>query len=395
MLAKWLARLAVALARDPEKTGHTLLYIILGITMALSLFSFICLGMTGTFLDQAEVLDDGFEVDKTEVYKNIDRVYEKFRGDIQKQMDKREAEIIKENTKYVEVVYTGEDGKQHKKKQAVCNVTVVKSFRNFSYSYLLAYINHSSGVKGLEQYGFSDSEIYGVMEEICRIREEQNGTVYTLSTTVKTPEQVAAVYYPDVQTQEMYVTSFDLYESFLGFAKNESLDNTDDGNPEDPGHSTSLSDDDINAILSDVPPDDEIAAKVLAFATSKLGYPYSQAKRESGSYFDCSSLCYYAYKAAGIDLGAHPPTAAELARYCVNHGTVVSVDNLKPGDLIFYSFKANGRYKDIGHVGIYAGNGMIIDASYSKGYVVYRKLYSRGNIVMCGRPYRQDGNGGN
>ena len=43
---------------------------------------------------------------------------------------------------------------------------------------------------------------------------------------------------------------------------------------------------------------------------------------------------------------------------------------------------------NISHVGIYAGDGKIIDASLSKKKVVYRPIYSTGNIVLCGRPYQ-------
>ena len=30
---------------------------------------------------------------------------------------------------------------------------------------------------------------------------------------------------------------------------------------------------------------------------------------------------------------------------------------MQPGDLIFYSYTTNGRYKNISHVGIYVGKG--------------------------------------
>jgi len=81
-------------------------------------------------------------------------------------------------------------------------------------------------------------------------------------------------------------------------------------------------------------------------------------------------------------------TAAAIAQLIVERGTVVDPDNLQPGDLVFWCFDGgNGRFMEIEHVGIYVGDGKVIDASYSKGYVVYRPLYSRGKIVLCGRPY--------
>ena len=42
---------------------------------------------------------------------------------------------------------------------------------------------------------------------------------------------------------------------------------------------------------------------------------------------------------------------------------------------------------DITHVGIYAGDGMVIDASSSRGMVVYRPIFGESSIVVCGRPH--------
>ena len=44
---------------------------------------------------------------------------------------------------------------------------------------------------------------------------------------------------------------------------------------------------------------------------------------------------------------------------------------------------------NISHVGIYAGDDYIIDASFSKKKVVYRPIYSTNRIVLCGRPYTE------
>lgn len=46
-----------------------------------------------------------------------------------------------------------------------------------------------------------------------------------------------------------------------------------------------------------------------------------------------------------------------------------SYDDLQRGDLLFFWSSSRGK---IGHVGIYVGNGMMIDASSSNGKVVYR-----------------------
>jgi len=128
---------------------------------------------------------------------------------------------------------------------------------------------------------------------------------------------------------------------------------------------------------------------VLDYALSQVGKPYSQEHRDSGDAFDCSSLTYYAYRQAGISLqywGSN--TAAAQGQFCEERGLVVPVEELQPGDLIFYSFAVNGRYKNISHVAIYAGNGMVIDSSSSKSRVVYRNLYEREYIVFCARPQK-------
>ncbi len=114
---------------------------------------------------------------------------------------------------------------------------------------------------------------------------------------------------------------------------------------------------------------------------SRLGDPYSQKRAGSEDYTDCSYLTRWCYRAAGIEL---PRTAAAQLKELEEQGLNVTKEELKPGDLIFYSFKNNGRYKNISHVGIYAGNGMMIDASSVNGKVVYRGMFD--GAVAYARP---------
>ena len=131
----------------------------------------------------------------------------------------------------------------------------------------------------------------------------------------------------------------------------------------------------------------DVGSQAVKNALAKLGKPYSQAKRDSGDYYDCSSLTYYSYKEAGINLSYYGSnTAASQGQLLSERGCEIAYEDIQPGDLIFYSFTRNGRYKNISHVAIYAGNGYLVDASSSKGCVVFRPVYSVGSIVMCGRP---------
>lgn len=132
----------------------------------------------------------------------------------------------------------------------------------------------------------------------------------------------------------------------------------------------------------------ETGNSAVDLALTKLGTPYSQDLRNQEGYFDCSSFTYWVYKQLGISLqydGAN--TAAAQGRYIAENHLAITYDNLAPGDLIFYSFGINHRYLNIDHVAIYAGDGYVVDASFSKKKVVYRPIYNINNIVLCGRPY--------
>lgn len=151
------------------------------------------------------------------------------------------------------------------------------------------------------------------------------------------------------------------------------------------GNSTSsMTQEEINAILSGI--SDSIQKSVISFALAKVGYPYSQDLRDSGDYYDCSSLAYYSWKAAGIDISyGGATTAAAEAQGLEEAGKTVTEEELQPGDLIFYSYTNNGRYKNISHVGIYVGNGKMVEAKNESAGVVYGDFH-KGSAVLYARP---------
>ncbi len=126
-------------------------------------------------------------------------------------------------------------------------------------------------------------------------------------------------------------------------------------------------------------------------AMTRLGDPYSKSKRGTGNYVDCSYLAQWAYKKAGIDI---PGTAARQAQYCHENGFEISKDELKPGDLIFWTKHSSnaGRWRNIHHVAIYAGNGRIVEAKNPQNGVEVDDLWGQeGNggdweVVMYARP---------
>ena len=90
------------------------------------------------------------------------------------------------------------------------------------------------------------------------------------------------------------------------------------------------------------------AGAVVDFALGQVGKPYVWAAAGPGSY-DCSGLTMMAWAQAGVSL-PHSSGAQ------MSSGTPVSRSALQPGDLVFY-------YSPVSHVGIYIGNGQIVDAA--------------------------------
>jgi peptidoglycan DL-endopeptidase CwlO len=96
-----------------------------------------------------------------------------------------------------------------------------------------------------------------------------------------------------------------------------------------------------------VPTANTVGAQALQEALSKRGDPYVWGAAGPGT-FDCSGLVVWAFAQVGITL---PHYTGDLW----NSGVHVPRTDLEPGDLVFF-------YADISHVGIYIGNGLMVDA---------------------------------
>jgi peptidoglycan DL-endopeptidase CwlO len=102
------------------------------------------------------------------------------------------------------------------------------------------------------------------------------------------------------------------------------------------------------------PTGDSVEAIALRYALTRRGDPYLWAAAGPDE-FDCSGLVVWAYAQEGISL---PHYTGSLW----DEGMHVSEADLQPGDLVFF-------FADISHVGIYIGNGLMVDAP-STGQVV-------------------------
>ena len=95
--------------------------------------------------------------------------------------------------------------------------------------------------------------------------------------------------------------------------------------------------------------------------------------------FDCSGLVYAAYKYAGLDWPNWDRLNSALYSGYTKH---VSLNNLEPGDLLFYSYK--GTISTIHHITIYAGNGMMWEANSKNAGLLYSSIYSVKGLMPFG-----------
>jgi len=98
--------------------------------------------------------------------------------------------------------------------------------------------------------------------------------------------------------------------------------------------------------IPDIPASGRAAAAVR-FAMAQVGKAYVYGAAGPNAY-DCSGLTMRAWGAAGVGL-PHSSGAQQ------GSGTRVSESELQPGDLVFY-------YSPVSHVGMYIGNGLIVNA---------------------------------
>ncbi|MEP7023556.1 MAG: NlpC/P60 family protein [Actinomycetota bacterium] len=98
-----------------------------------------------------------------------------------------------------------------------------------------------------------------------------------------------------------------------------------------------------------MPSGNSVGIQALRWALTQRGKPYVWGAAGPDS-FDCSGLVMWAYAKVGISLNHF--TGDQW-----NEGVHVSKDSLAPGDLLFFD--------GLGHVGIWVGNGLMVDAPHT------------------------------
>lgn len=122
--------------------------------------------------------------------------------------------------------------------------------------------------------------------------------------------------------------------------------------------SSSQSSDEESTGSSEAAPQAASGSSIVDTARSGIGVRYVYAG-STRSGWDCSGFTSWVYAQHGISL----PHSASGQRAM---GTTISASEARPGDLVYTP----------GHVGIYAGNGRIIDAGTSAGTTSERSMWS-------------------
>jgi cell wall-associated NlpC family hydrolase len=113
------------------------------------------------------------------------------------------------------------------------------------------------------------------------------------------------------------------------------------------------------------------------WALTQLGKPYEWGAAGPDTY-DCSGLTMEAWAQAGVAL-------LHYTGYQWEEGPHVPLDELQRGDLLFYATD-NSDPATIHHVGIYIGNGMMVDAPYTGAFVRIDSIYQPGVPIGAVRP---------
>ena len=117
-------------------------------------------------------------------------------------------------------------------------------------------------------------------------------------------------------------------------------------------------------------------SSAVANAIALLGLPYVWGGESTQAGFDCSGMVQYVYREVGIDL-------PRVAQNQYDAGPAVPPGStVEPGDLVFFGAGTN----DVSHVGMYVGDGLMIDAPHTGSVVRFDRVAGFEGIVGVTAP---------
>jgi len=127
----------------------------------------------------------------------------------------------------------------------------------------------------------------------------------------------------------------------------------------------------------------DVIGNMLLQSMDLIGIPYKWGGNTPDSGLDCSGFIRYIFKKSlGITL---PRTAAEMSRL----GKKVPLDQLEPGDLLFFNTLGGSR---VSHIGMYLGNNQFIQSPRTGKSIEVTELsgYYREKLLGAKRMVEED-----
>ena len=178
---------------------------------------------------------------------------------------------------------------------------------------------------------------------------------------------------PDVSISDNEQTT--VGEQNLDSSNNSNSGTNNNNNSNNSNSSNSNGEDTTVTIPDDVNPA-ELRQELVEYALQFVGNPYVYGGTSLTEGADCSGFVQSIFGKFGIKLNR---VSADQAL----NGREVSIDQIQPGDLIFYVSRGSSR---ISHVSLYIGNGQVVHAlNQSKGICVsdmyYNTPYTIRNVI--------------
>jgi len=120
----------------------------------------------------------------------------------------------------------------------------------------------------------------------------------------------------------------------------------------------------------DSAPTSTVGAYAVTIAERYLGVRYLWGGNNPDEGFDCSGFVQFVYAQLGVQLPHHAAS---------QYATTPHIDAgyLEPGDLVFFEPRAGGP----GHVGIYVGGGVFIEAPHTGDVVKFETVAAESSLI--------------
>ena len=217
-----LIKLAEKLALEPDNLKKILKWVSFGILFLLFLPSIMLMTISVLFGNGS--INGDFDLTKTELFGQINPIYEDYMTGIENEMNAEANRIIEENTTTDVDPETGEETSE-------CDVNVKVTVNEPGICVLLAYLSTVNYQENkAEKYKPDRGKIFDFYESVNRVEISNDGDDYLIQNVILSEDDIAKLYFPEQTYQNFYITS---YGNFITLYKDDkqSTKNNEGGSP--------------------------------------------------------------------------------------------------------------------------------------------------------------------